>query len=157
MEGSCSGSQKHVEENILPCRVSGPKLMWKVLIMEPTIEKGFVARHVKDERNTWLPYTSNIQQEVHALGLMFSEKRDHHMHRRLWWSRTNVKGPDNGTSNKEECCCSHVMRLKQLGDGNLFSCSAHKLKERTSILGWTQRNKTSTRLGNNTRARIPSR
>jgi hypothetical protein len=42
--------------------------MWKVLIMEPTTEKGFVARHVKEERNTWLPYTSNIQQEGHAQG-----------------------------------------------------------------------------------------
>jgi hypothetical protein len=68
--------------------------MWKVLIMEPTTEKGFVARYVKEERNTWLPYTSNIQQEGHAWVLMYSKKREHHMHRRVWWSRTNVKGPD---------------------------------------------------------------
>jgi len=78
------------------------------------------------------------------------------MHRGAWWSGTNVKGPDNGTSDKEECCCSHVMRLNQLGNGNLFSRSAHT-NSRRGPADLDGRNKTLTRLGYNSRARILSR
>jgi hypothetical protein len=65
-----------------------------------------------------------------------------------------VQGPDNRTNDKEECCCSHVMRLNQLGDGNLFSRSAHTRSGRADLDG---RNKTLTRLGYNSRARVLSR